>query len=62
MSTEQIYVDQPAVVLTIDGESQSMFYHWMASWSHIMEIWDQTLGHRRDSHVFIRKLNVSWGA
>jgi hypothetical protein len=25
---EQVWVDQPAVVFGLDGESQSMFYHW----------------------------------
>jgi hypothetical protein len=26
----EVFVDQPALSLAIDSESQSMFYHWLA--------------------------------
>lgn len=51
------WIHEPAVVLSIDSESQSMFYHWWASWSGIVQYWKKELNSRRDVHFFIDKIN-----
>ena len=51
------YVDQPVVLLDIDSESQSMFYHWWASWTSIHERWESWALGRRDTHFFISQIN-----
>ena len=53
----KFYVNQPAIFITIDSESQSMFYHWWASWSSITEYWTQTLHSSRKIHFFLRTIN-----
>lgn len=53
------YVNQPAVFISIDSESQSMFYHWWASWSSIMEYWTSTLQSSRKTHFFATIINDS---
>lgn len=49
----KMWVDQPAVVLSLDGESQSMFYHWVSSWGSVKDIWMKELGKSRKSHIFM---------
>ena len=53
------YVNQPAVFISIDSESQSMFYHWWASWSSIMDYWTLTLHSSRKIHFFATVINDS---
>jgi hypothetical protein len=53
------YVNQPAVFISIDSESQSMFYHWWASWSSIMDYWTETLKSSRKIHFFAAVINDS---
>jgi Glycosyltransferase 61 len=53
------YVNQPAVFVSIDSESQSMFYHWWASWSSIMDYWTVTLQSSRKIHFFATVINDS---
>jgi hypothetical protein len=53
----KVWIHQPAVVFDIDSESQSMFYHWWASWSQITDYWKRKLKSRRDIHVFMKKIN-----
>lgn len=53
------YVNQPAVFITIDSESQSMFYHWWASWSKVMEFWKKNLLYSRKAHFFLTVINDS---
>lgn len=51
------YIQEPAVMLSIDSESQSMFYHWWASWSGIVAYWKKELNSRRDVHFFVDAIN-----
>ena len=51
------YVHEPAIMLTVDSESQSMFYHWWASLCMIMEYWRNSLQSSRNIHLFVREIN-----
>ena len=51
------YVHEPAIMLTVDSESQSMFYHWWASLCMIMEFWRNSLLSSRNIHIFVREIN-----
>jgi hypothetical protein len=51
------WVHQPTVALDIDSESQSMFYHWWATWSGIVAHWKSALHARRDVHYFVSAIN-----
>ena len=51
------YVHEPAILLTVDSESQSMFYHWWASLCMIMEYWRNSLQSSRNIHLFVREIN-----
>jgi hypothetical protein len=53
----KVWVTQPAVKLSIDSESQSMFYHWWATWSGIVSHWKNQLHSRRDMHFFVDAIN-----
>lgn len=52
-----IWVDQPAIVAMIDSESQSMFYHWWATWNGIHTFWEQELKKNRNIHIFLSEIN-----
>jgi hypothetical protein len=56
-STCDYYVEDPAVYVGIDSESQSMFYHWWASWSTIHNFWRERLGASRQVHFILREIN-----
>lgn len=51
------YVQQPAVMVTMDSEAQSMFYHFWASWSGLVRYWKTTFNARRDVHFFMSRIN-----
>jgi hypothetical protein len=53
----KLWVNQPSVLISIDSESQSMFYHWWASWSTIHKYWVKVLKSSRDVHFFINRIN-----
>lgn len=50
------YVDQPAVFVRFDSESQAMFYHWWASWSGVVKFWESALESSRDIHIFMEEI------
>lgn len=49
----RFYVDQAAVFINLDSESQSMFFHWWASWSTVMSDWRKTHLSSRQIHYFV---------
>ena len=51
------WVDEPAVMVSMDSESQSMFYHFWASWSGLVLHWKEKLHARRDVHYFMSAIN-----
>ena len=51
------YVHQPVVFVDIDSESQSMFYHWWASWSTIVHYWRNQFKSSRSIHFFLSSIN-----
>jgi hypothetical protein len=53
----KIWVNQPSTVLSLDSETQSMFYHWWASWSDVISMWSFKLKSRRDVHFFVDTIN-----
>jgi Glycosyltransferase 61 len=53
------YVNQPAVFVEIDTESQSMFYHWWASWSSVLQYWRDSMASSRQIHIFVHDINDS---
>lgn len=53
----KFFVNQPAVFVSIDSESQSMFYHWWASWSTLVQYWQKNLQSSRQVHFFIAVIN-----
>lgn len=53
----KIWVDQPAILANIDSESQSMFYHWWATWNGIHTFWDENLKKNRNIHIFVPEIN-----
>eukprot|EP01038_Epipyxis_sp_PR26KG_P008032 gene8032-10884_t len=53
----RVWVHSPAVTISIDSESQSMFYHWWASWSTLVEFFHKTLNDNRNTHYFVTKIN-----
>ena len=53
----RFYINQPAIFTTIDSESQSMFYHWWASWSSIRTFWAIDLNSSRNVHFFLKTIN-----
>ena len=53
----KFYINQPAIFTTIDSESQSMFYHWWASWSSIRTFWAIDLNSSRNVHFFLKTIN-----
>lgn len=50
------YVHQPVILLNIDSESQSMFYHWWASWSTIRSEWQGKYKSDRSIHYFLEDI------
>lgn len=52
-----LIITQPTVIFSIDGESQSMFYHWWATWTDIVEYWTVKLKKRRDIHIIVDNVN-----
>ena len=53
----KFYVHQPVVLVSVDSESQSMFYHWWASFCMIMDFWRTTLQSTRTAHFFVKEIN-----
>jgi hypothetical protein len=53
----KIWVDQPVILASIDSESQSMFYHWWATWNGIHTFWQDNLRKNRFIHVFLDQIN-----
>lgn len=51
------FVHEPAVLVNFDSESQSMFYHFWASWSGLVKHWRENLSSRRDVHYFMAEIN-----
>lgn len=47
------YVSNPAVIVNLDSEAQSMFYHWWAAWQSVYRYWKQSLSSSRDVHFFL---------
>lgn len=53
-----VFVDQPAVILSIDSESQAMFYHWWASFNSLYShVWLDQLKSNRHIHFFVNEIN-----
>ena len=53
----EVYVHQPAVMVSLDSEAQSMFYHWWAAWTGLVGYWKTSLNSRRDAHFFLDAIN-----
>ena len=53
----KVWSHQPSVQVSIDSESQSMFYHWWASWGGMLKYWRDQLSQRRDVHFFLSAIN-----
>jgi hypothetical protein len=51
------WVNQPSVILSLDSETQSMFYHWWASWSDVINAWQSRLHSNREVHFFVDTIN-----
>jgi hypothetical protein len=51
------WVTDPAVLVSVDSESQSMFYHWWASWTGVVDFWRNVLNSSRRTHFFLRQIN-----
>ena len=52
----KVWVDQPTVFISIDSESQTMFYHWWASWTSIRQHWTRDLSEKRHTHYIISEI------
>ena len=53
------YVNQPAIFIDLDGESQSMFYHWWSSWSSVLQHWSERMSSSRQIHIFVQVIDDS---
>lgn len=51
-----VFVDQPAVIVAMDSESQTMFYHWWAAWQSVYKYWTVTTNSRR-VHFMLDKVH-----
>lgn len=54
--TCRFYIHQPVVVIDIDSESQTMFYHWWATWSSVRSEWQGKYKSDRSVHYFLGEI------
>lgn len=52
------YITQPSLQVNLDGESQSMFYHWWASFSSLLSRWRNEMGAVRQTHIIVKHVDV----
>eukprot|EP01041_Mallomonas_annulata_P000483 gene483-908_t len=50
------FVEQPSVIVSIDSESQTMFYHWWATWASIRDFWNNNLHSNRNTHFILPEI------
>ena len=57
-ATCQNYITQPALQVNLDGEAQSMFYHWWASFSSLLSRWQTEMAAVRQIHIILKTVEV----
>lgn len=49
----EFYIHEPVVMVRVDHEAQTMFYHWWSAWQSMFQFWTKNLDQNQHIHFII---------